>query len=116
MDEGPVDVLFWHNGGRSYSLVGEVGRDMLLEMGRAVNGKWTAALPVETTPGAADTTSQAPTTGNQTGTTSTAPAGDGGTGTIDSTGADAGSISDGKIILAPDKAKQVAPQDDSTDT
>lgn len=45
MEEGPISVLFWHAGGRSYSLVGEVGRDRLLELGRAVNGDWTIELP-----------------------------------------------------------------------
>jgi anti-sigma factor RsiW len=45
MDEGPVAVLFWYDGDRSYSLIGEVDRDTLLEMGRVVSGDWTARLP-----------------------------------------------------------------------
>lgn len=45
MEEGPISVLFWHNAGHSYSLIGEVGRDTLLEMGKVVNGEWTVELP-----------------------------------------------------------------------
>lgn len=42
--EGPISVLFWDNAGRSYGMIGEVGRDTLLAMGKVVNGEWTADL------------------------------------------------------------------------
>lgn len=45
MEEGPLSLLFWHNAGHSYSLIGEVDRDTLLEMGKVVNGRWTIDLP-----------------------------------------------------------------------
>lgn len=42
-EEGPISLLFWHDKGRSYSMIGEVDRDTLLSMGKVVNGKWTAS-------------------------------------------------------------------------
>ncbi len=45
MEEGPIAVLFWHNAGRSYSLIGEVDRNTLLEIGKVVNGEWTVPVP-----------------------------------------------------------------------
>lgn len=50
MEEGPISVLFWHNAGRSYSLIGEVDRNTLLEIGKVVNGEWTVPVPSEQGP------------------------------------------------------------------
>jgi anti-sigma factor RsiW len=50
MEEGPIAVLFWHNAGRSYSLIGEVDRDTLLEIGKVVNGEWTVPVPARKEP------------------------------------------------------------------
>ncbi|MGE0255818.1 MAG: anti-sigma factor [Alphaproteobacteria bacterium] len=51
--EGPVSLLFWHADGRSYAMIGEVPRDMLLKLGRAVSADLadTAAPPALNTPG-----------------------------------------------------------------
>lgn len=43
MEDGPVKVLVWRGAGRSYSLVGELDREVMLEMGRAVDSQWTGA-------------------------------------------------------------------------
>lgn len=45
--EGAISVLFWHDAGRSYAMIGEVGRDTLLAMGKVVNGEWSAEPPDE---------------------------------------------------------------------
>ncbi len=47
MEEGLVSALFWRTAGRSYSLIGDVPRDLILEMGRVVDGEWTVPLPGE---------------------------------------------------------------------
>ena len=47
MEEGLVSALFWRTDGRSYSLIGDVPRDLILEMGRVVDGEWTVPLPNE---------------------------------------------------------------------
>lgn len=47
MEEGLVSALFWRTDGRSYSLIGDVPRDLILEMGRVVDGEWTVPLPSE---------------------------------------------------------------------
>lgn len=44
MEQGPVSVMLWRNGGRAYSLIGEVGRDTLLSMGKVINGEWTVSI------------------------------------------------------------------------
>ncbi len=49
MDEGPVTALFWRTAGRSYSLIGDVTRETILEMGSVVDGDWTVPLPGATT-------------------------------------------------------------------
>ena len=49
MDEGPVIALFWRTAGRSYSLIGDVTRETILEMGSVVDGDWTVPLPGGTT-------------------------------------------------------------------
>ena len=36
--EGPLSVLSWSNGSRSYNLIGEIDRDTILAIGRAING------------------------------------------------------------------------------
>lgn len=41
MERVPISLMFWNNEGYAYSLIGEVNRDTLLEMGKAVNGEWT---------------------------------------------------------------------------
>lgn len=46
MEEGPVKVLVWRSAGRSWSLVGEVDREVMLEMGRAVDNQWTGAATI----------------------------------------------------------------------
>lgn len=43
LEEGPVKVLVWRSAGRSWSLVGEVDRDVMLEMGRTVDSQRTGA-------------------------------------------------------------------------
>lgn len=122
MDEGPVSVLFWHSGGRSYSLVGEIDRKTLLEMGRVVNGKWTAALPNVTNPAASAAPAQAaPSSSDQTGAGGTsAPATGDSASSVDSTGASTGSSSSGSgdknIIIAPDKAPATTKKQDGAET
>jgi hypothetical protein len=131
MDEGPVSVLFWHGSGRSYSLVGEIERKTLLEMGRAVNGKWTASLPVASAPattaepaaqapasGGQDGSTAVPATGTSTGTGTGTGTGTTGSGSASSTGADAGTTGgtdDQNMIMQPDKANDVT-RSDSAET
>lgn len=44
MEKGPISLMFWNNQGRAYSLLGEVDRDTLLNMGKVVNGEWTVDI------------------------------------------------------------------------
>jgi anti-sigma factor RsiW len=44
MEKGPISLMFWNNQGRAYSLIGEVGRDTLLKLGKVVNGEWTVDI------------------------------------------------------------------------
>ncbi len=54
MEEGLVSALFWRTAGRSYSLIGDVPRDLILEMGRVVDGEWTVPLPSQAAGGASE--------------------------------------------------------------
>lgn len=44
MEEGPVSALFWSYGGHAYTLIGEIERDTLLEIGQVVNGEWSVEI------------------------------------------------------------------------
>lgn len=39
-EQGPISILVWNRGGRSFSLIGDVNRDTMLAIGAAVNTKW----------------------------------------------------------------------------
>ncbi len=38
-EEGALSMLFWQDGSRAFSMIGEVERDTLLKLGRAVSGR-----------------------------------------------------------------------------
>lgn len=42
LDDGPVTTLAWSTLGRSFTLVGDVDRETLLDLGRVVNGHWSS--------------------------------------------------------------------------
>ncbi|MGE4220814.1 MAG: anti-sigma factor, partial [Alphaproteobacteria bacterium] len=46
-EEGALSMLFWQDGARAFSMIGEVDRETLLKLGRAVSGQ----SPFETVPG-----------------------------------------------------------------
>jgi anti-sigma factor RsiW len=44
MQQGPLALLYWSDSGRLYTMLGEVDRKTLLDMGRVVNSNWTLVL------------------------------------------------------------------------
>ena len=50
-EEGALSMLFWQDGTRAFSMIGEVDRDTLLKLGRAVSGRSPFdAMPGRTAP------------------------------------------------------------------
>lgn len=46
MQQGPLALLYWSNNSRLYTMLGEVDRATLLEMGQTVNDAWTLKADV----------------------------------------------------------------------